>query len=127
MLTLRAGSPARTLSRKSVRILARLQCRLIRWRRGFAFRKIAGLVLPYFCSEERWIARAFLSAVILIELATVGISVLINRWYARFYDALQNHNWRVFTHELGVFSILAGSAVVLAVYQLFLSQSLQIR
>jgi putative ATP-binding cassette transporter len=91
------------------------------------FREVVGLVLPYFCSEERWVARALLSAVILIELATVGISLLINQWYARFYDALQNHNWQVFAHELAVFSVLAGSFVILAVYQLFLSQWLQIR
>jgi putative ATP-binding cassette transporter len=90
-------------------------------------RQIVRLALPYFRSEERWIARALLAAVIAIELASVGITVLINQWYARFYDALQLHDWNAFTRQLVVFSALAGAFVGLAVYQLYLSQWLQIR
>jgi putative ATP-binding cassette transporter len=92
-----------------------------------ALRQIGELAIPYFRSQERWIARGLLFAIVAIELATVAISVLINQWYARFYDALQNRDWGVFVHELGVFSVLAGAFVLLAVYQLYLSQWLQIR
>src|ERR1041384_2423962 len=41
------------------------------------------LTLPYFRSEDRWPGRLLLGAVIAIELAVVGVSVLINQWNAR--------------------------------------------
>src|SRR5215468_1261618 len=83
--------------------------------------------LPYFWSEDRWAARGLLAAVIGMELASVGITVLLNTWNARFYNALQQHDTAAFGRELLVFSLLAGSFIVLAVYQLYLSQWLQIR
>jgi putative ATP-binding cassette transporter len=85
------------------------------------------LALPYFLGEDRWAARGLLAAVVALELASVGISVLINAWYARFYNALQQRNASAFGHELLVFSCLAAVFIVLAVYQLYLSQWLQIR
>ena len=65
------------------------------------------IALPYFRSEDAWAGRVLLAAVIAIELANVGIMVLINQWNARFYNALQDHNWDSFVRELGIFSILA--------------------
>jgi putative ATP-binding cassette transporter len=85
------------------------------------------LAHPYFFSEDRWPARILLAAVIAIELSLVGISVLINQWNARFYNALQDRNWDSFVLELLIFSALAGANIVLAVYQLYLQQWLLIR
>ncbi len=85
------------------------------------------LARPYFSSEDRWAGRILLGAVIAIELATVGISVLINQWNARFYNALQDRNWETFVSELLFFCGLAAAFVVLAAYQLYLNQWLQIR
>jgi putative ATP-binding cassette transporter len=85
------------------------------------------LAIPYFRSEDGWAGRVLLMAVIAIELANVGIMVLINQWNARFYNALQDRNWDSFVWELGVFSVLAAAYIVLAVYQLYLNQWLQIR
>jgi putative ATP-binding cassette transporter len=85
------------------------------------------LARPYFSSEDRWAGRALLAAVITIELSTVGIAVLINRWNARFYNALQDRNWDTFVSELLFFCGLAATFVVLAAYQLYLNQWLQIR
>ena len=82
---------------------------------------------PYFRSEDRWPGRILLAAVIAIELSIVGITVLINQWYNRFYNALQEKNWDQFVGELKYFSILVAIFVVLAVYQLYLNQWLQIR
>ncbi len=62
-----------------------------------------------------------------IELAVVGVTVLLNQWNARFYNALQDRNWDSFTKELMFFCVLAGSLIVLRVYQLYLNQWLQIR
>ncbi|HTK13924.1 MAG TPA: ABC transporter ATP-binding protein/permease [Xanthobacteraceae bacterium] len=85
------------------------------------------LAIPYFRSEDRWPGRILLAAVIAIELSIVGITVLINQWYNRFYNALQEKNWDQFVGELKYFSILVAIFVVLAVYQLYLNQWLQIR
>jgi len=89
--------------------------------------QVARLALPYFRSPERWVGLGLLAAILAIELGQVGIAVLLNAWNARFYDALQHKNTAVFGRELLIFFTLAGSFIVLAVYQLYLSQGLQIR
>lgn len=82
---------------------------------------------PYFRSEDKWAGRFLLAAVIAIELGTVAISVLLNSWNNRFYNALQERNWDNFVYELTYFSVLAALFIFLAVYQLYLNQWLQIR
>ena len=85
------------------------------------------LARPYFFSEDRWAGRSLLAAVITIELSIVTINVLLNQWNNRFYNALQERNWDNFVWELLFFCGLAASYIVLAVYQLYLNQWLQIR
>ena len=82
---------------------------------------------PYFYSEDRWPGRLLLAAIIAIELALVAINVLLNTWRNTFYNALQNHDWNTFVYQLGYFCVLATIFMVLAVYQLYLNQWLQIR
>src|SRR5262249_2534475 len=78
-------------------------------------------------SEDRLAGRLLLGAVIAIELMIVGINVMLNQWNNRFYNALQERNWDTFVYELGFFCVLATAYIVLAVYQLYLNQWLQIR
>ena len=85
------------------------------------------IAAPYFRSDDKWPGRILLTAVITIELAIVAITVLINQWNNRFYNALQERNWDNFVYELAYFSVLAAIYIVLAVYQLYLNQWLQIR
>jgi len=85
------------------------------------------LAAPYFRSEDRRAGRILLAAVIACELSIVGINVLVNQWYNRFYNALQERDWGTFVWEIQVFCGLATVFVVLAVYQLYLNQWLQIR
>jgi len=85
------------------------------------------LAIPYFRSEDRWAGRMLLASVIAIELSVVGITVLINQWNARFYNALQDRAWDAFVRELSIFCGLAAAFIVLRVYQLYLNQWLQIR
>jgi vitamin B12/bleomycin/antimicrobial peptide transport system ATP-binding/permease protein len=82
---------------------------------------------PYFRSEDRGPGLLLLAAVIAIELSIVGLSVLLNAWNNRFYNALQNRDWHAFVYQLGYFCVLASIFIVLAVYQLYLNQWLQIR
>lgn len=85
------------------------------------------LALPYFRSDDRWPGRALLAAVITMELGIVAINVLFNQWTNRFYNAMQEYQWDTFISELLWFCMLAAIYIVLAVYQLFLNQWLQIR
>jgi putative ATP-binding cassette transporter len=85
------------------------------------------IAAPYFRSEDKWAGRALLAAVITIQLALVAIDVLLNQWQNRFFNALQEYNWEVFVREIGFFCVLATCFIVLAVYQLYLNQWLQIR
>ncbi len=96
---------------------------------GFAstLATIRRLAMPYFRSEDRWPGRVLLAAVIAIELMVVGITVLLNTWNARFYNALQDRNWQSFVNELLFFCVLAAAYIGLKVYQLYLNQWLQIR
>ncbi|MDO8401065.1 MAG: ABC transporter ATP-binding protein/permease [Bradyrhizobium sp.] len=85
------------------------------------------IAAPYFRSEDKWAGRALLAAVIAAELAIVGITVLLNQWNSRFYNALQERNWDTFVTEITYFCVLAAIYTVIAVYQLYLNQWLQIR
>ncbi|QWG22707.1 ABC transporter ATP-binding protein/permease [Bradyrhizobium sediminis] len=85
------------------------------------------IAAPYFRSEDKWAGRALLAAVIATELAIVGITVLLNQWNSRFYNALQERNWDTFVSEIIYFSVLAAIYTIIAVYQLYLNQWLQIR
>ena len=85
------------------------------------------IAAPYFRSEDKWAGRGLLAAVIVIELASVFLTVLFNRWNNVFYNALQERNQAVFTYQIGYFCLLATFWVGLKVYQLSLNQWLQIR
>jgi putative ATP-binding cassette transporter len=89
-----------------------------------AVRRIA---TPYFRSEDKWAGFALLAAVIAIELATVAINVLLNSWNNRFYNALQERDWDGFVREIIYFTVIVTIFIVIAVYQLYLNQWLQIR
>ena len=82
---------------------------------------------PYFFSEDRWAGRILLAAVVAIELSIVGLNVLLNSWNNAFYNALQDKDWDAFVYQLGYFCVLATAFILLAVYQLYLNQWLQIR
>jgi putative ATP-binding cassette transporter len=94
---------------------------------GSTLATIWRLALPYFRSEDRWPGRVLLAAVIGTQLGMVAITVLLNEWNNRFYNALQERNWDNFIVELRYFCILAAIYIPLAVYQLYLNQWLQIR
>jgi putative ATP-binding cassette transporter len=94
---------------------------------GHTLTQVARLSFPYFRSNDRWAGRGLLGVILAIELGQVGIAVLLNSWNARFYDALQHKNGSAFGYELLNFAALVAAFIVLAVYQLYLSQALQIR
>ena len=58
------------------------------------------LAAPYYRSEEKFIAWALLLAVIALNLATVGMSVVLSYWNREFFNALQAKDFAAFTDLL---------------------------
>jgi putative ATP-binding cassette transporter len=85
------------------------------------------LAAPYYRSEDRWAGRILLGAVIAIELSLVALQVILNLWYNRFYNTLQDRNFSAFASAVLFFCVLAAVYTVLQVYQNYLNQWLQIR
>jgi putative ATP-binding cassette transporter len=97
------------------------------------------LARPYFAeSDERWLARGLLAAVIALALTNVGLSVLINFWRGAFYTALGEKDWNSFIalilfysrNKNGFtfgFTLLAFIHVGVYIVEFYLMQMLQIR
>ncbi len=96
------------------------------------------LALPYFRSEERWVGRGLLAAVVALNLIAVALNVLLSYWSRAFYDAVQGKDWDSFINLLLLWKTTDGSVqigftplalvfVTLAVYRIYLDQLLEIR
>ncbi|GAC1036317.1 ABC transporter ATP-binding protein/permease [Pseudomonas sp. No.117] len=94
--------------------------------RGHFLARVWTLITPYWRSEEKGKAWLLLCVVIALSLAGVGLSVALNTWYRYFYDALQNRDLAAFIRLMLYFCGLAASAILLAVYRLYLTQALTI-
>jgi len=88
---------------------------------------VIALALPYWVSEDRWRARGLLAVIVAMNLGLVYVNVLFSDWNNRFYNALQLRDFPRFLHELTYFCVLAGVFIVIAVYQTYLTQMLEIR
>ena len=86
-----------------------------------------GLARGYWLSEEKWRAWGLTAVIVTLNLAYVYILVLLNKWNNRFYNALQNVDREEFFSALIEFSVLAGIFIIVAVYQLYLQQMLEIK
>src|SRR2546422_41043 len=85
------------------------------------------MIRPYWFSEDRWPARGLLLVVVALTLGMVYLSVLLNQWNNDFFSALQAKNSVMFREQLVRVGWLVGAFIVLAVYQLYLNQMLEIR
>ncbi|WP_421997730.1 ABC transporter ATP-binding protein/permease [Reyranella sp.] len=85
------------------------------------------LCIPYFRSEERWIAIALLVGAIALTFGGVGLEVLFNEWNRRFYDSLQNKDEATFWREITFFSWLAMLYIAVFVARAIVSPYLRLR
>jgi putative ATP-binding cassette transporter len=81
----------------------------------------------YWFSEEKWKARVLLAVIIALNLGHVYILVLLNEWKNTFYNTLQNYDKDGFVSAIGTFCILAACFIIVAVYELYLQQLLEIK
>lgn len=85
------------------------------------------LASPYWKSEERAMAWLLLCAVVALNLASVFMTVQVNAWYNKFYNAIQDYDQPGFVALLWYFMLLAAIYILIVVYQLYLNQMLQVR
>lgn len=85
------------------------------------------LVIPYFRSEERWIAIVLLVGAIALTLASVTVNVAFSEWNRRFYDSLQNKDEAAFWTEMGNFGWIAALAIAFGVARGLVSPYLRLR
>jgi vitamin B12/bleomycin/antimicrobial peptide transport system ATP-binding/permease protein len=85
------------------------------------------LTIPYFRSEERWIALALLAGAIGLTLASVTVNVAFSEWNRRFYDSLQNKDEASFWIEMGNFGWIAALAIGFGVARGLVSPYLRLR
>ena len=96
------------------------------------------LARPYWQGEDRWRGRLLLAAVVALNLALVGMAVLLSYWQRAFYDALEARDQQAFVEllfwgrkaeglPLPGFAWVAAAYILAAVYALYLRQALQIR
>src|SRR3954467_14264240 len=92
-----------------------------------ALRTFLTLALPYFRSDERWMARGLLLGVIAGELGFVAVAVTVVQWNARFFNALEARDWEAFKRELVIFAFITIGAIAPGMAQYFFGTTLQIR
>jgi putative ATP-binding cassette transporter len=85
------------------------------------------LTRPYWKSEERLKSGLLLAVIVGMSLGIVYLNVLFNEWNNLFYNSLQEKNIQAFFRLFGRFAILASMFIIVAVYQIYLRQMLQIR
>lgn len=95
-------------------------------KRGF-LRQAWSLAWPYWGSDEKWSARGLLAAVVSLNLVSVWLNVRLNAWNNDFYNALQEYDWTRFWRQFLIFGLIALALIVVAVYQLYLRQILNLR
>ncbi len=93
---------------------------------GF-LRRFVTLAAPFFTSEERWMAWFLTIGVVALTLLQIAIAVRLNLWNKDFFNALENRDWNAFLGQMGMFALLAGSTMGVAVYQVYVKQLLQLR
>ena len=85
------------------------------------------LVVPYFKSEERWIAISLLVGAIVLTLSSVAVNVAYNEWSRRFFDTFQNKDEPGFWLEMINFSWIAGLTIAFAIARGLVSPYLRLR
>lgn len=85
------------------------------------------LTKGYWQSTEKKTAWLYLTSILILNITSIIVLVLLNKWNNRFYGALQEYNNQEIFSALQEFSILATIFVLVAIYSYYLQQSLVIK
>ncbi len=84
------------------------------------------LVKPYWVSEQRGKALTLFATVVGLALAIVWMEVQFNFWNREFYNTFENKDEAEFFRQLGMFTLLAVTWIIMVVYRAWFLQMLQI-
>ena len=93
---------------------------------------------PYWRGEERGRARLLLAAVVALNLALVGMDVLISYWSREFFNSMEQRDEAAFfglllwgrrteSGPMQSWILIAAVYIGVAVYAIYLQQALQMR
>jgi putative ATP-binding cassette transporter len=91
------------------------------------FRDFLHLARPFWTSEERGKAKWTAGLLVVLTLASVGVSVMLVQLGGAIFDAVQNYNLKAFLHALEFWSLWAFLFCAIYVYQSYVSMALNIR
>ena len=97
-----------------------------KWNRQ-TVRALLSLIARYWKSSEKKSAWAYLLGIIVLTIAAVHMTLLLNDWFNEFYSALQNYDADAVYHGLIKFTGLAFAHIAFAVYAYYLQQKLALR
>ena len=99
---------------------------MLRWNRGRA-KALFQLTVCYWKSEEKKSAWLYLSAIVLLTIGAVYMTLLLNDWFNEFYSALQDYDSKAVYHGLLRFTVIAFCHIAFSVYAYYLQQTLALR
>lgn len=85
------------------------------------------LTARYWKSEEKKSAWLYLSGIVILTIAAVYMTLLLNDWFNEFYSALQNYDSEAVYHGLIRFTAIAFGHIAFSVYAYYLQQTLALR
>ena len=85
------------------------------------------LTSRYWRSEEKKSAWMYLVGIIILTMAAVYMTLLLNDWFNEFYSALQNYDSTAVYHGLIRFTAIAFGHIAFSVYAYYLQQTLALR
>ena len=97
-----------------------------KWNRQ-TVKALLSLIARYWKSSEKKSAWAYLLGIIVLTIAAVYMTLLLNDWFNEFYSALQNYDADAVYHGLIKFTGLAFAHIAFAVYAYYLQQKLALR
>ena len=97
-----------------------------KWNRQ-TVKALFSLTARYWKSSEKKSAWAYLLGIIVLTIAAVYMTLLLNDWFNEFYSALQNYDADAVYHGLIKFTGLAFAHIAFAVYAYYLQQKLSLR
>lgn len=93
--------------------------------RSFASRFL-DLAADYWSSEEKLAARTLTFFLIVLTMAQIVVPVLINRWSASFFDALEQRSMEQFLIQVGALVLILITNVVVTATHLWVKRKLQV-
>ena len=94
---------------------------------GAFLRDLLRLISEYWKSEEKEWAFLYLASIVVLTVAAVYMTLLLNDWFNAFYSALQNYDADAVYHGLIRFTGLAFAYIAFSVYAYYIQQILSLR